>query len=99
MNNRIFGLDLLRSFAMISVLIAHAGLYKFYGLRHGIVAVELFFVMSGFLIGEMLIRDFRHGFSFGDLRTFWIKRWFRTLPVFYAVLIIKFVFIDNSPGW
>ncbi|MEW6470311.1 MAG: acyltransferase family protein, partial [Bacteroidota bacterium] len=96
MKSRVFGLDLLRSFAMISVIAAHSGYDTLLGLRHGIIAVESFFVMSGFLIGEMLIRDFREGFDFNDLKSFWIKRWFRTLPLYYAVLILKFIFIDQS---
>jgi peptidoglycan/LPS O-acetylase OafA/YrhL len=96
--NRIFGLDLLRTLAMASVIMSHEGHDRIFGIKYGIIGVEFFFVMSGFLIGEMLIRDFREGFSFGDLRTFWIKRWFRTLPLYYAVLLIKFIFIDHSVG-
>lgn len=88
----------MRSFAMISVILAHSGYEKFCGLRHGIISVESFFVMSGFLIGEMLIRDFREGFDLKELRNFWIKRWFRTLPLYYSVLLLKFIFIDHSIG-
>lgn len=94
--NRIFGLDLMRAIAMFSVIVAHSGFDRLFGLRHGIIAVESFFVMSGFLIGEMLIRDFRNGFGMNDLKNFWIKRWFRTLPLYYAVLLLKFIFIDHS---
>jgi peptidoglycan/LPS O-acetylase OafA/YrhL len=96
MKSRVFGLDLLRALAMLSVILAHSGYDRLFGLRHGIIAVESFFVMSGFLIGEMLIRDFRDGFNFTDLKYFWIKRWFRTLPLYYCVLILKFIFIDHS---
>ncbi len=83
---------------MFSVVIAHSGFPVFFGLHHGIIAVESFFVMSGFLIGEMLIRDFKDGFNFKDLRYFWIKRWFRTLPLYYAVLILRYILIDDSIG-
>jgi peptidoglycan/LPS O-acetylase OafA/YrhL len=95
---RIFGLDLLRTLAMASVIMSHEGHDRIFGVKYGIIGVEFFFVMSGFLIGEMLIRDFRDGFSFSDLKTFWVKRWFRTIPLYYAVLILKFTFIDHSPG-
>lgn len=98
MKSRVFGLDLMRAAAMISVVIAHSGVDRILGLRHGIIAVESFFVMSGFLIGEMLIRDFKDGFNFKDLRYFWIKRWFRTLPLYYAVLILRYIIIDDSIG-
>lgn len=99
MKSRVFGLDLMRALAMFSVIIAHSGYDKLFGLRHGVIAVESFFVMSGFLIGEMLIRDFRNGFNFTDLKYFWIKRWFRTLPLYYCVLILKFIFIDHSVSY
>lgn len=99
MKSRVFGLDLMRALAMVSVILAHSGFDRLFGVRHGIIAVESFFVMSGFLIGEMLIRDFRDGFNFGDLKTFWVKRWFRTLPLYYCVLLLKFIFIDHSISW
>jgi peptidoglycan/LPS O-acetylase OafA/YrhL len=53
--------------------------------------VELFFVLSGFLIGGMLIRIFEKSDSFGikTMGTFWIRRWFRTLPNYYLVLLIN----------
>lgn len=89
----------MRALAMFSVILAHSGYDMLFGLRHGVIAVESFFVMSGFLIGEMLIRDFRNGFDSTELRNFWIKRWFRTLPLYYCVLLLKFIFIDHSVGW
>lgn len=95
--NRIFGLDLLRVVAVFTVLFAHAGFGKFYGIEYGFLAIETFFVMSGFLIGEMLIREFQHGFTLFDLRVFWVKRWFRTLPLYYFVLFAKF-FLTNPDG-
>lgn len=99
MKNRIFGLDLLRAIAVNAVLLSHFGYVFLFGMRFGFLAIESFFVMSGLLIGEMLIRDFKDGFTFKDLRIFWIKRWFRTLPLYYAVLLLKFVLIDPSIGW
>jgi peptidoglycan/LPS O-acetylase OafA/YrhL len=53
--------------------------------------VELFFVLSGFLIGGMLIRIFEKSDSFGikTMGRFWIRRWFRTLPNYYLVLLIN----------
>jgi len=54
--------------------------------------VELFFVLSGFLIGGILIRQLdqqNYHFSITDLMTFWKRRWFRTLPNYYLFLIIN----------
>lgn len=96
--NRIYGLDLMRSLAMICVVLTHSGYRLFMGTRYGIVAVESFFVVSGFLIGGILIRDFKEEVNFKNVSNFWKKRWFRTLPLYYAVLLLKFIFIDHSIG-
>ncbi len=52
------------------------------------MGVELFFVLSGFLIGRILIRDFTgaDNFSFTHVRHFWARRWFRTLPNYWLIL-------------
>ncbi|GAB4139935.1 MAG: acyltransferase [Bacteroidia bacterium] len=97
-NNRIFGLDLMRSAAMICVILSHSGYRTIFGMRYGIVAVESFFVVSGFLIGGILLRDFKDEMNWKIVGNFWIKRWFRTLPLYYAVLLLKFILIDPSIG-
>jgi len=57
----------------------------------------LFFVLSGFLIGTILIKTFiNSAFTIQDIRTFWIRRWFRTLPLYWLILttdIILYAFI------
>ena len=94
---RIFGLDLLRCLAILLVLIAHtfaigAKNKMLLAITYycGLTGVELFFVLSGFLIGTILIR--MHNQSeithFKSIGTFWIRRWFRTLPNYYLVIII-----------
>jgi len=90
---RVFGLDLLRAAAILSVLFAHlfAVLYPhvwWLGLlgHGGFYGVELFFVLSGFLIGKILVArgpDFATG---GALPEFYLRRWFRTLPLFWLLL-------------
>jgi peptidoglycan/LPS O-acetylase OafA/YrhL len=96
--NRLMGLDLIRSLAMICVILSHSGYRLLFGMRYGIVAVESFFVVSGFLIGTILIRDMKDGVNMTVINNFWIKRWFRTLPLYYAVLFIKFM-VDHDIGW
>ena len=57
--------------------------------------VELFFVLSGFLIGGILIRLFEEPKVFGwkELLNFWLRRWFRTLPNYYLVLILNIIIV------
>jgi len=54
----------------------------------GQLGVELFFVLSGFLIGNILVRAFMDSdkFSIADMRQFWIRRWFRTLPAYWLIV-------------
>jgi len=92
--NRVYGLDVLRALAILFVVYGHG-----YNLVSGDVSltlyllpnldgVTIFFVLSGFLIGRILLRTMaKHDFDGRMLVQFWIRRWFRTLPNYFAVLI------------
>lgn len=92
---RVFGLDVMRAAAILIVVDAHAtiALKKYYdgAFWHHLLpdGVELFFVLSGFLIGGILIRSYEKNgrFDGGLLLNFWTRRWFRTLPNYYLVLV------------
>lgn len=58
----------------------------------GILGVEFFFALSGFLIGSILIRTYmeREHFGFSEVRSFLVRRWFRTLPNYWLILILNF---------
>jgi peptidoglycan/LPS O-acetylase OafA/YrhL len=56
-------------------------------LTTGIYGVELFFVLSGFLIGKIIIKDVLWRSGGNNLKIFYIRRWLRTLPAYYVVLI------------
>lgn len=106
--NRIFGLDVLRALAIMFVVMAHGAsmlpvkFTKF--IRFFIFdGVSIFFVLSGFLIGGILIKLIdKNGFNLQTLIGFWIRRWFRTLPNYFLILIIlcilHFIF-DNGFKW
>ena len=96
---RVFGLDLLRALAILSVVGAHAAgvLYPHLPLGFGVVGhggfygVELFFVLSGFLIGQILLRENSALAHASRLTTFYIRRWLRTLPLFALFLMLNLV--------
>jgi peptidoglycan/LPS O-acetylase OafA/YrhL len=97
--NRVFGLDLMRALAIIFVVMGHGLMLEkantdFPWIRL-INGVELFFVLSGFLIGGILIKIFQNSNSFGvrEIKNFWIRRWFRTLPNYYLILILNIVVV------
>lgn len=98
-DNRVFGLDLMRAIAIISVVIGHGIMlekadtnFPWIKLMDG---VELFFVLSGFLIGGILIKTFHQNDNFGfkTIKHFWIRRWFRTLPNYYFVLLLNILVV------
>jgi peptidoglycan/LPS O-acetylase OafA/YrhL len=97
---RVFGLDLLRAAAIMMVVCAHGFvvLYPHFGdplgfFGHGgFYGVELFFVLSGFLIGQILIRTGPDLGAAGNVAYFYVRRWFRTLPLFFFFLIVNVVF-------
>lgn len=106
--SRVFGLDLLRCLAILAVLASHSlwifppfsgFLYDVISVL-GVLGVELFFVLSGFLIGSILYRSWvvqlagpKQGLHF------LMRRWLRTLPNYYLFLIltIAVAFFVNYP--
>ncbi len=92
--NRIYGLDILRAFAILFVLLGHGLFLLPVSIRPYIGAtvldgVSIFFVLSGFLIGTILIKLLeKNKPSFSLLLNFWSRRWFRTLPNYFLVLFL-----------
>ncbi len=91
---RYAGLDLLRTLAIVMVVHCHATSF-FFGdsagayrvLQLGGKGVDLFFVLSGWLLGRQLMQELRDSGRI-ELRRFWYRRWLRTLPAYYSVLIL-----------
>ncbi len=98
---RVFGLDILRAIAILTVLVGHSVAHQqppqwfrwFWGAQ-GTLGVELFYVLSGFLIGHILIRSARSGklHNMADVWDFWHRRWARTLPLYLFFLLLYFRF-------
>ena len=99
---RNFGLDLLRAISIWLVLLQHAGINipGLKPLKIGGIGVEIFFVISGYLIGGILFKEINKKNNLRKtLKNFWIRRWFRILPLYYLILAFKFTFIDDSISW
>ena len=94
--NRFAGLDHLRALAIILVFIFHYDIFghpeglSFIG-RFGWTGVDLFFVLSGFLIGGQLFAKMarQENISYGE---FYFKRFLRIVPAYLFVLAIYLLF-------
>lgn len=80
---RILGLDLMRAVAIILVLFHHGFTlfeFPFIPIPDG---VDIFFVLSGFLIGGILIKTIvkQKGLSLADLKVFWFRRFVHFLHI------------------
>ena len=81
-------IDGLRGLAVVPVILFHAGFELFSG---GFVGVDVFFVISGYLITTMLIEDIENKrFSFVN---FYERRARRLLPALFFVLIVCLPFV------
>ncbi len=76
-------LDGLRAFAVLAVIAYHAGISWMPG---GLLGVDTFFVLSGFLITGLLITEYRNTRRI-DLKTFWIRRSRRLMPALLVLLV------------
>jgi peptidoglycan/LPS O-acetylase OafA/YrhL len=105
--HRILGLDVLRSSAISLVIYSHLSNFltryfpvlEIFELPDG---VNLFFVLSGFLIGQIILHQLqiKEKFALKDVVTFLKRRWWRTLPNYYLFLVLNLLLIywQQIPG-
>jgi peptidoglycan/LPS O-acetylase OafA/YrhL len=95
---RLHGLDTLRATAIVAVVIFHLQSFLPHALEPvasiGWIGVDLFFTLSGFLIGSQLLKPFVRGQPL-DLMGFYMRRAYRILPAYWAVLLLYFA----VPAW
>lgn len=95
---RNIGLDWLRALAILFTLIGH-GVYCFSGTQAGIInlfvfdGVAIFFVLSGFLIMNLFYKEIvqQDELNISHILKFMGKRWFRTLPNYFFILLILYI--------
>src|SRR5262245_50147613 len=86
-------LDSVRALAVLGVLAAHWLPANWtYIIPIGTISVRVFFVLSGFLITGILLRSRQQAAASGakwhSLRQFYVRRFLRIFPLFYAVLAV-----------
>ncbi len=105
------GLDTLRAIAALVVVIGHIELQKkengipnlinhpYIKLASGHIGVVLFFVLSGFLITYLLVKEKEKAGKIA-FKKFYIRRIFRIWPLYYLILLLSFLFFraDYSLG-
>jgi peptidoglycan/LPS O-acetylase OafA/YrhL len=106
-------IDGVRAIAILWVLAFHLVFYHSYALpaqarailtnpatawiARGTLGVDLFFVISGFLMGSILFGEFKKS---GDLifSRFYVRRLLRLIPVYTAAMVIALYFLHSLPG-
>jgi len=92
-------IDGLRGLAMLAVLLFH---YRLAGISGGFIGVDVFFVISGFLITRNILQDIQAGtWSYGR---FYTRRTRRLFPALYATLTGSFlattvILMPNDLEW
>lgn len=111
---RLLGLDILRAIAIIFVVICHY-MEIFYTFTEGLVefffnfcnwwlafyGVELFFVLSGYLIGTIYFKTLANATQ-QPLSALWVfvrRRWWRTLPNYYLFVFVNILVLISLGGY
>ncbi len=95
-SKRLLQIDFLRGIAIILVLLRHQDLFQFTTIM-GWIGVDLFFVLSGFLVSGLLFKEHQ---KFGDIKPglFLIRRGYKIYPIYYLtyfLYVIPFLMKGN----
>ena len=104
-------IDGIRAIAVLWVIIFHAWLFQYNDftsvgdrifenpfliwISKGDLGVDLFFVISGFLIGSILFKEFKKRNRL-NFKKFYVRRVLRLLPVYVFAMIIGLYFIEGD---
>jgi len=84
----LYHIDTLRAIAVLLVILFHLEIKLFNG---GFIGVDVFFVISGFLITRLLRHEFLETGKI-SFKNFYLKRVRRLIPTLYLVIILAFIF-------
>ena len=95
-SHRIVALDGLRAIALLGIMAFHFGVGALNG---GFFGVDVFYVLSGYLITGLLLSEMRRTRRIG-LVAFWIRRARRLLPALLVMLVVVMMLVrfDAAPG-
>ena len=104
-------IDGIRAIAILWVIVFHSWLFQLnlfletsqevvknkflVWISRGDLAVDLFFVISGFLIGSMLFKEYKRNSKL-NFKKFYIRRFFRLIPVYIFAMIIGIYFLKGT---
>lgn len=66
-------------------------------IRNGKLGVDLFFVISGFLMGSILFGEFKPSGTL-EVGRFYVRRFLRLIPVYGVVMVMGLYFLHGAPG-
>jgi peptidoglycan/LPS O-acetylase OafA/YrhL len=92
--SRIRGLDGIRAFSVLAIIAFHTGLNSVPG---GFYGVDSFFVLSGFLITSLLVKEWS-GTGTIRLRRFWAGRARRLLPALFLLVAVIGIILTVVPS-
>jgi peptidoglycan/LPS O-acetylase OafA/YrhL len=99
---RIPSLDGLRAISITLVILSHLVKWKHLSLArletYGALGVNVFFVLSGYLITQLLLREYERS-STVSLREFYIRRAFRIFPAAFVFLAVVIVLYWKQMRW
>lgn len=88
-------IDFLRGLAIVLTILRHFGINLFL-YKIGWVGVDLFFVLSGFLVSGLLFGEYKKSGNIDFIR-FFVRRGLKIYPLFYLLIALYFIDVKLDP--
>lgn len=105
--DRIYGFDAIRAVSVLLVIASHIGivegaknpvLVEFFSVFNASFGVRCFFVLSGFLITTLLLKEYERTGRI-DVKAFMLRRALRILPLYFLVLLSLWPYFEAGRFW